>query len=481
MKENYQKIGLWLGPIIALGISLLPIPLDMNQAAWYTAAGSIWMAIWWCTEAVPVAVTALIPLVVFPLFGIGNIKVIATPYSSPIIYLFWGGFVLALAIEKWNLHKRIALMILTSAGHSGRSLIGGFMFASAIISMWVMNTSTTLMLLPIGVSVIKIVNQTGNEISNTQKHNFQVALLLGIAYSATMGGMATLVGTAPNALLAGFLLENGYTEIHFGTFMLVGLPLTIIMVPCAWIVLTKIIFPVNFNTSEKTHDSLSKMRVELGSMSNAEKRVGIVFLMTALAWITRPILNSLPQLIQLTDAGIALIAAVSLFLLPSGDQENPYLMNWEVMQKLPWGLLLLFGGGLSLAASFTRTGLADWIGSSLVVLGEAGTIILVIAIATLITTLTELTSNVATTGTFLPVVAALAIGVNINPLIFSLAAALAASCAFMLPVATPPNAIVYGSGYIRIPEMVKGGIALNFIGIIIVSIVSLIIAPIVFG
>tara|TARA_B100001750_G_C15478294_1_gene583887 strand:- start:1026 stop:1787 length:762 start_codon:yes stop_codon:yes gene_type:complete len=253
------------------------------------------------------------------------------------------------------------------------------------------------------------------------------------------------------------------------------------MVPCAWIVLTKIIFPVNFNTSEKTHDSLSKMRVELGSMSNAEKRVGIVFLMTALAWVTRPLLNSLPQLIQLTDAGIALIAAVSLFLLPSGDKKNPYLMNWEVMQKLPWGLLLLFGGGLSLASSFTRTGLADWIGSSLVVLGEAGTIILVIAIATLITTLTELTSNVATTGTFLPVVAALAIGININPLIFSLAAALAASCAFMLPVATPPNAIVYGSGYIRVPEMVKGGIALNFIGIIIVSTVSLIIAPIVFG
>ena len=481
MKKNYQKIGLWLGPLIAGGILLLPPPADMSQAAWYTAAGSIWMAIWWCTEAVPVAVTALIPLVIFPLFGVGNIKVIATPYSSPIIYLFWGGFVIALAIEKWNLHKRIALLILTSAGHSGRSLIGGFMLASAIISMWVMNTSTTLMLLPIGVSVIKIVNETATEVNDTQKHNFQIALLLGIAYSATIGGMATLVGTAPNALLAGFMLENGFTEIHFAKFMLVGFPLTIIMLPCAWIALTKIMFPVNFNTSEKTHQSLSEMRISLGSMSNAEQRVGIVFFITALAWITRPILNTLSLFAELTDAGIALIAATSLFLIPSGEKENPYLINWEIMHKLPWGLLILFGGGLSLASSFTRTGLADWIGNSLVVLGEAGPVVLVVTIATLITGLTELTSNVATTGTFLPVVAALAIGINVNPLIFSLAAALAASCAFMLPVATPPNAIVYGSGYIRIPEMVKGGIALNFIGIVIVSIIVLILAPIVFS
>ena len=439
------------------------------------------MAIWWCTEAVHVSVTAIVPLAIFPLLGIGDIKTVAAPYANPIIYLFMGGFVIALAVEKWDLHKRIALTILTSVGKSGPAIVGGFMLASAIISMWVMNTSTTLMLLPIGVSVVKIVSESADELNDTQKHNFQLAVLLGIAYSATIGGMATIVGTAPNAFFVGFMKENGFTEIGFSQFMLVGFPLTLVMLPLAWFAITHIVFPIKFSTSDATRNHLFKLRADLGLMSIAEKRVSVVFASAAFLWMTRPLLNMLSIFSGLSDAGIAMIAATILFLIPSANKNDPYLMKWETMSKLPWGLLILFGGGLSLASSVTQTGLADWIGESLVVLGGAGTIVLVIVITTLIAFLTELTSNTATTGTFLPVVAALAIGISVDPLIFALPATLAASCAFMLPVATPPNGIVYGSGYIRIPEMVKAGFVLNIIGIVVLSILALIIAPIVFN
>jgi len=460
---------------------MLPPPETMPLSAWHTAIAAILMAIWWCTEAVHVSVTAIVPLAIFPLLGIGDIKTVAAPYANPIIYLFMGGFVIALAVEKWDLHKRIALTILTSVGKSGPAIVGGFMLASAIISMWVMNTSTTLMLLPIGVSVVKIVSESADELNDTQKHNFQLAVLLGIAYSATIGGMATIVGTAPNAFFVGFMKENGFTEIGFGQFMLVGFPLTLVMLPLAWFAITHIVFPIKFSTSDATRNHLYKLRADLGLMSIAEKRVSVVFASAAFLWMTRPLLNMLSIFSGLSDAGIAMIAATILFLIPSANKNDPYLMKWETMSKLPWGLLILFGGGLSLASAVTQTGLADWIGESLVVLGGAGTIVLVIVITTLIAFLTELTSNTATTGTFLPVVAALAIGINVDPLIFALPATLAASCAFMLPVATPPNGIVYGSGYIRIPEMVKAGFVLNIIGIVVLSILALIVAPIVFN
>ena len=481
MKTRHQKIGLWLGPTIGLILIMLPPPETMPLSAWHTAIAAILMAIWWCTEAVPVSVTAIVPLAIFPLLGIGDIKTVAAPYANPIIYLFMGGFVIALAVEKWDLHKRIALTILTSVGKSGPAIVGGFMLASAIISMWVMNTSTTLMLLPIGVSVVKIVSESADELNDTQKHNFQLAVLLGIAYSATIGGMATIVGTAPNAFFVGFMKENGFTEIGFGQFMLVGFPLTLVMLPLAWFAITHIVFPIKFSTSDATRNHLYKLRADLGLMSIAEKRVSVVFASAAFLWMTRPLLNMLSIFSGLSDAGIAMIAATILFLIPSANKNDPYLMKWETMSKLPWGLLILFGGGLSLASSVAQTGLADWIGESLVVLGGAGTIVLVIVITTLIAFLTELTSNTATTGTFLPVVAALAIGINVDPLIFALPATLAASCAFMLPVATPPNGIVYGSGYIRIPEMVKAGFVLNIIGIVVLSILALIVAPIVFN
>ena len=460
---------------------MLPPPETMPLSAWHTAIAAILMAIWWCTEAVHVSVTAIVPLAIFPLLGIGDIKTVAAPYANPIIYLFMGGFVIALAVEKWDLHKRIALTILASVGKSGPAIVGGFMLASAIISMWVMNTSTTLMLLPIGVSVVKIVSESADELNDTQKHNFQLAVLLGIAYSATIGGMATIVGTAPNAFFVGFMKENGFTEIGFGQFMLVGFPLTLVMLPLAWFAITHIVFPIKFSTSDATRNHLYKLRADLGLMSIAEKRVSVVFASAAFLWMTRPLLNMLSIFSGLSDAGIAMIAATILFLIPSANKNDPYLMKWETMSKLPWGLLILFGGGLSLASSVAQTGLADWIGESLVVLGGAGTIVLVIVITTLIAFLTELTSNTATTGTFLPVVAALAIGINVDPLIFALPATLAASCAFMLPVATPPNGIVYGSGYIRIPEMVKAGFVLNIIGIVVLSILALIVAPIVFN
>ena len=350
---------------------MLPPPETMPLSAWHTAIAAILMAIWWCTEAVHVSVTAIVPLAIFPLLGIGDIKTVAAPYANPIIYLFMGGFVIALAVEKWDLHKRIALTILTSVGKSGPAIVGGFMLASAIISMWVMNTSTTLMLLPIGVSVVKIVSESADELNDTQKHNFQLAVLLGIAYSATIGGMATIVGTAPNAFFVGFMKENGFTEIGFGQFMLVGFPLTLVMLPLAWFAITHIVFPIKFSTSDATRNHLYKLRADLGLMSIAEKRVSVVFASAAFLWMTRPLLNMLSIFSGLSDAGIAMIAATILFLIPSANKNDPYLMKWETMSKLPWGLLILFGGGLSLASAVTQTGLADWSGESLVVLGGA--------------------------------------------------------------------------------------------------------------
>ena len=474
LKENF---GFLLGVTAAIVVMLLPTPEGLSLEAHKTAALFLLMGIWWATEAVPVAVTALVPLALFPMLGIVDIQSAANPYANKTIYLFFGGFLIATAIQKWDLHKRIALFVLEYAGSNGASLILGFMLTAAVISMWVMNTATTIMLLPIGLAVITVVKETVKGLSEKEMESFQLALLLGIAYGATIGGMSTLIGTGPNGMLAAFMADNYNLDISFVDWMKVGVPLSAVMLPCSWLILTRVIFKVEFETSQETKDLLSSMKQELGKFDGAEFKVFVVFVLTALTWMLRTVLDDINGLEGLSDAGIAMISALFLFLLPSGDREKRgALLEWkDAQENVPWGLLVLFGGGLSLANAVQATGLAVWMGN--LIPQGISIVLIVILVVTMIIFLTELTSNMATTATFLPVVAAIAIQSDFNPLLVTAAVALAASCAFMLPVATPPNAIVFGSGLIRVPQMARAGFLINVLGILVVSFVAAVSVP----
>ena len=469
--------GFGLGVALAFLVLAVPAPEGLSIEGQRTAAIFLLMGAWWATEAVPVAVTALVPLALFPLLGIVDIQNAADPYANKTIYLFFGGFLMATAIQKWDLHKRIALFVLQNAGSNGASLIFGFMLTAALISMWVMNTATTIMLLPIGLAVITVVKSTVKYLSDEEIEAFQLALLLGIAYGATIGGMSTLIGTGPNGMLAAFMADNYNLDISFVDWMKVGVPLSAVMLPCSWLILTKVIFKVNFETSSETKELLSSMKEELGELKGPELKVLIIFFITALAWMFRTVLDNFSFLNGLSDAGIAMVSALFLFLVPSGnrDKKGPLLEWKDAQENVPWGLLVLFGGGLSLANAVQATGLAIWMGS-LIPQGVSLALIMILVVA-LIIFLTELTSNMATTATFLPVVAAIALQSNFDPLLVTAAVALAASCAFMLPVATPPNAIVFGSGLIRVPQMAKAGFLINILGITVVSLVAVFSVP----
>ena len=469
--------GFGLGVALAFFVLAVPAPEGLSIEGQRTAAIFLLMGAWWATEAVPVAVTALVPLALFPLLGIVDIQNAADPYANKTIYLFFGGFLMATAIQKWDLHKRIALFVLQNAGSNGASLIFGFMLTAALISMWVMNTATTIMLLPIGLAVITVVKSTVKYLSDEEIEAFQLALLLGIAYGATIGGMSTLIGTGPNGMLAAFMADNYNLDISFVDWMKVGVPLSAVMLPCSWLILTKVIFKVNFETSSETKELLSSMKEELGELKGPELKVLIIFFITALAWMFRTVLDNFSFLNGLSDAGIAMVSALFLFLVPNGnkDKKGPLLEWKDAQENVPWGLLVLFGGGLSLANAVQATGLAIWMGS-LIPQGVSLALIVILVVA-LIIFLTELTSNMATTATFLPVVAAIALQSNFDPLLVTAAVALAASCAFMLPVATPPNAIVFGSGLIRVPQMAKAGFLLNILGITVVSLVAVFSVP----
>ncbi len=480
-RATYQKIGLLLGPVVALIMLLSDAPEGLGEAGWATAACGILMAIWWATEAVPIAVTALLPLVAFPLLGITTIQDTAAPYANKVIFLFLGGFIVAYTMQRWNLHRRIALNVLQMFGSNGRSLVAGFLFTSAVISMWVMNTSTTMMLLPIAISIISVIHKSVRSLDDKARNDFQYALLLGVAYGATIGGMATLVGTLPNAALAGFMLETYDTEIDFSRWMMIGVPLAIVMLPLAWLALTRWAFTVDFETSGEGKAALKQMRDELGGMTVPEIRVAIVFSILVVAWVGRPMFSMLPGLSALDDSGIAMAGAIALFLIPSGDKTDPLLIRWQYVERLPWNVLLLFGGGLTLASAVSKSGLAEWIGNSLQGLTALPLVGLVIIVASMIILLTEFTSNTATTVTFLPIVGAVAVAASIDPIVLAVPVTLAASCAFMLPVATPPNAIVFGSGMLTIPKMIRAGIVLNIIGIIVVSLAAIFLAPLVFN
>ena len=460
-----QTIGLFAGPLFTVLMLLSDAPTGMSEAAWRTAAAGVLMATWWITEAIPIPATALIPLALFPVLGILPMGKAAAPYANPVIFLFMGGFMIARAMESSQLHRRIAFSIIGLVGTRPRNLVGGFLVATALLSMWVSNTATAVMMLPMAASIIRFREDRG-----TSSPNFSVALLLAVAYGASIGGIATLIGTPPNALLAGFMSESYGVEIGFAQWMLLGVPLVLISLPLTWIILVRFVFPVPDDTAEDAAHPMSEQRESLGGISAHEKVVAAITLLVAAAWIFQPLLS---RALPLSDAGIAIIGALLLFLAPVHWKTRKFALTWQDAEKLPWSVLILFGGGLSLASAVEETGLARWIGESLSVLKGLPPIVLVLVVTTLVIFLTELTSNTATAATFLPIVGSLAVGLGLNPMTLAVPAALAASCAFMLPVATPPNAIVYGLGKMTIPQMAKAGLWLNLVFIVLITLATM--------
>ena len=472
---DLKTIGFWLGIISFLLVLYLPNPEGLSSEGRITAAVFLLMGIWWAFEAIPLQVTALMPLILFPLLSVEEIAVISREYMNKVQFLFAGGFIIALAIQKWNLHKRVALNILKFSGLNSRGIVASFMVASAVLSMWVMNTSTAIMLLPVGISVIKVISDTVNDISDNQKFNFQLCLLLGIAYAASVGGIATPIGTSPNGVLIQFASNNYDYDIGFANWISIGLPITLGLGPLIWIFLTRIIFPVNFSATQESKEKLNLMLKELGPMSNEEKKVIVVFLITAFFWIFRQLIDNLPGLSLLDDSVIAITGAISLFFINESNNKNKLLMWDDVQSGFPWGLIFLFGGGMALAYVVNDSGLALWLAS--LIPSETYFWIILLTIIVMVVLLTELTSNLTTTITFLPVVASVGLNMGIDPLLLILPLTISASCAFMLPVATPPNSIVYASNLIPIQKMVRAGIFINVSSILYVFIISYFLIP----
>ena len=470
------RVGL-LGGILVFGLLLvLPRPPGLDPAGWHVAAVGLLMAIWWITEALPISVTALLPLVLFPVLDAGSIDQVASPYANPLIFLFMGGFLIALAMQRWNLHRRIALSTIRAVGTEPRAIVFGFMLASAVLSMWVSNTATAMMMLPIGLSVVRLAE--GDD-ATAEKQTFAVVLMLGIAYACSIGGTATIIGTPPNALLQGFLNEAYGVELSFARWMALGVPFVVVGLPLAYWVLTHVTFSLTLDRIAGGRALIEEKLDEMGAVSRAEWMVGVVFSAVALLWMTRPLL--MDWVPGLSDAGIAMSGAVVLFALPVNWRAGTFVLDWDTAVDLPWGVLLLFGGGLSLASAVERTGLASWIGEQFGMLGALPIVLLILAVTLTIVVLTELTSNTATTAAFLPIMASVAVGVGQSPYLLIVPAALAASCAFMLPVATPPNAIVYGSKVMSIPEMARAGAVLNALFILLITAVAYGLAPLVLG
>ena len=461
-----KKIGFWAGLILFFVVLFFFSPDDLSNRGRITAAIFVLMGIWWATEALPLPATALISLVAFPLLGVEQIGVLSKEYMNKVQFLFAGGFMIAIAMQKWNLHKRIALFVLTITGFKSERLIAGFMLASFILSMWIMNTSTTIMLLPIGISIIQAINDSIKNLTEDQKLNFQVCLLLGIAYSSSLGGITTPIGTAPNGVLIQYAFENYNLDIGFIDWFKVAAPFSLVSLPIIWIVLTKFLFPINFSDTGSAKKILIDIEIELGSMTKEEKIISGVFLFTALGWVFRKLIDDLPYMFLLEDAVISMIGGLSLFFLTS---NNKALINWDdVQSKFPWGLIFLFGGGMALAYVVNDSGLAIWLAN--LVPNEANLVIVLFIVIALVIALTELTSNLTTTITFIPIIAGIGINIGVNPMLLIVPLTIAASCAFMLPVATPPNSIVYASGYIPISRMVRAGIFLNVIcGLILLA------------
>ena len=472
-----RVISVLAGPLLFAILLLTPTPEAFTPEAWRLVAVAAWMIVWWMTEAAPVPVTALLPIPLFPIVDIANQKAVASSYGHPLIFLFLGGFIIAAAMQRWGLHKRIALFVVSLTSNSGASIIGGFMVATAFLSMWISNTATTLMMFTVGISLIEFIGEKIKD--EKQVRRFGIALMLGIAYSASIGGVATLIGTPPNTLLASFLTDTYDIHIDFATWMILGVPIVIIMLPIAWVLLCKVLFPVGQLDMGDAGDMVKKELAEMGPMSRGERTVMIIFGATVVLWITRKWLVAATGL-SITDTTIALVAASLLFVIPVSLQKGEWTVEWTATKNVPWGVLILFGGGLALAAAFKSTGLAAAIGTLVGELGHLDIALIILVTIVSIVFLTEITSNIATTATFLPILAAVSLGLGFDAMVLAIPVALAASMAFMMPVATPPNAIVFSYEGMSIQDMVKAGIWLNIIAIGVIYLAVMTLAPAVF-
>ena len=474
----YKKIGLITGPLLFLILYNLPFTL-LTPAADKVVSVASWMIVWWITEAVSISVTALIPLTFFPLVGIMDMKTVAANYGSPIVFLFFGGFVIALALEKVMLHKRIALTIIKLTGTSPNKVVLGFMIATALLSMWISNTATTVVMLPIAASVISLLINDEDGFTGKDK-NFALSIMLGIAFAANVGGIATIIGTPPNTVLAGFM-ENEYNvEISFLKWLCLGLPFSIVMIAIIYFVLVKWMYPNNLPKMENSAELIDNELKKLGPIKSTERRVLIIFFVAIFLWVFRVILNDYIPALKLSDAGISMLAAFALFAIPFKFNKGEFTLEWKDTQKLPWGILLLFGGGLALASGLSQVGIIDMIGKTI---AENRTLSILSVASILITVMlfmTELMSNVALVAIFAPVISGIALGMDTAMLHFLIPVTMASSCAFMLPMATPPNAIVFASGHIKVAEMAKVGFILNILSVLILIGVAYYFVPFLF-
>jgi sodium-dependent dicarboxylate transporter 2/3/5 len=465
------RIGLIAGPLLLVVALLGPAPAGMSATAWATVGLTALMALWWATEAVPLPVTSLLPVVLLPALGVLSLERAAAPYANPAVFLFLGGFLIGLAMERWNLHRRVALLILLAVGVAPRRQLAGFMLTTAFISMWVSNTATAIMMLPIAMSVIARVPD------DAHGRRYATALLLGVAFAASIGGTATLVGTPPNAFLAGFLRDTYGIRLGFAQWMTLSLPVAVLMLVFTWWWLGR--GGLGPGTSD-TRPLLQADLAALGPMSRGEKWVAMVFVLAAAAWVTQPLIARLVPWV--TDTTIALVAGVALFLLPVDWRARTFVLSWERAQAgMPWGVLLLFGGGLSLAAAINQGGLAAWMTDTIGGLGGMPFAAVLGITVAMVVLLSEVASNTATAAAVVPLVATLAGPDGVSPALFAVPATLAASCGFMLPVATPPNTLVYGTGRVPIGAMMRAGLALDLVGIVLVVLSSVLLVPLVLG
>ena len=478
MGEPYsvrQWTGWVLGPGMLLLTLLAPPPEGLSVQGWRTVGAGSLMAIFWMAESIPIPVTALLPLVLFPFLGLGDIRESAAPFANPIIYLFYGGFIIAVAMQRWGLHRRVAIGLLTRIGTRPSAIVGGFLLSSALISMWVSNTATALMMLPIATSVIHLLPKGP---ANPAHRAFGTAVALAVAYGATTGGMATLIGTPPNALLAGYVSDVYGFHIGFGQWMLLGVPVMLVALPAVYLVLTRVMFTLPAGELPGMGRMLAEERARLGRPGRGEIAVAVVFALTAAGWVFQPVIARAVPLVS--DTTIAMMGALALFVIPVNLRRGEFVMTWDAAKDIPWGVLLLFGGGLSLAGNIDRHGVSTYLGNLAGGMTGMPTIVVLCIVCFGILMLTELTSNTATAATFLPITAALALTLGENPLLFLIPTALAANCSYMLPVGTPPNAIVYGSGLVTLPQMARAGMILNVLLVPILVGLLILLGPMVF-
>ena len=482
---NTKRVGFALGLGLFILMFIIPAPGGMEVAAWRVAAIAVLMATWWITEAIPLPATALLPIVLYPLLGIMDSRSTTLSYADHVIFLFMGGFFLAVTMERWNLHRRIALFILRLAGDTPSRLILGFIIATSLLSMWISNTATAVMMVPIGLSVISQVMGTSDgsvvdEKRKKQESNFAKSLMLAIAYSASIGGFITIIGTPPNIIMAGMLERMYDIRIGFAQWMLVSVPISLVMLTCMYVLLTKVLFRTGDLRLASGKEFVAEEMKKLGPMTRAEKMVLLIGGFMALSWMFRELLIRIPVFSMVTDTTIAIMGSLLLFLCPA-FKDDEKLLNWATAVKIPWSVVLLFGGGLTIASGFESTGLATWVSENMQYLSGMGILLFVFMTVLVANTLTEFMSNTAIATLFIPVMAATAVAVGFHPFAAAIPTAIAASFSFMMPHATPPNAIAFGSGYLRMKDMASTGLILNLIGQIVCTIVIVFLLSMLWG